>query len=189
MSYDASPTPNSSVAGAVERLCDPARRVAPSRVVEAPKAPGLYAWWSTEPELLGIPGTPLADSFLYYVGTTKTKRDLRKRLVTHAAGKARSSTVRFTLAALGAVLTTPLDAGRGKVRLETDEEAELTTWIAEHFGVSWSESDNPGDIEASVIGALKPPLNLDHNSSHPMYATVKAARAAFRARAVPAARR
>jgi hypothetical protein len=134
--------------------------------------------------LLGIPGTPLAGSFLYYVGITKAKRDLRKRLSTHTTGTARSSTVRLTLASPGAVQTTPLDAGRGKVRLSADAETELTVWIAEHLQLTWFETDRPGDIEAAVIGALWPPLNLEHNASHPMYAKVKAARAEFRSRSV-----
>ncbi len=171
---------------AIEALLDPASRVSPGRATEAPRAPGIYAWWSSEPQLLGVPGTPLAGSFLFYVGITKKKRDLRKRLSTHTTGSARSSTVRLSLASLGAVQTTPLDAGRGKVRLAADAEAELTVWIADHLHVSWFETDRPGDVEAAVIGALRPPLNLEHNASHPMYATVKAARATFRARAVPA---
>lgn len=170
---------------AIEMLCSTANRVSPGRVVEAPRAPGIYAWWSSAPELLGIRGTPLAGAFLYYVGITKSKRDLRKRLTTHSTGKARSSTLRLTLASLGAVETTPLDAGRGKVRLPADAEAALTAWIAAHLQVSWVATDDPGDIEAEVIAAMLPPLNLEHNSSHPMSGSVKVARAEFRARAIP----
>lgn len=185
MSYDTSGAPSLTVGSAVDALCDPALRVEPARVIEAPRAPGIYTWWSSKPELLGIPGTPLAGSFLYYVGITKSERNLRKRLSTHTTGKARSSTLRLTLASLGAVHTTPLNAGRSKVRLEPDAEAALTEWIAGHLQVNWVETDRPGDMEAAVIGALSPPLNLEHNASHPMYSTVKKARADFRATSVP----
>jgi hypothetical protein len=185
MVFDDSGGRSREATAAIVALCAPTRRVTPDRVVEAPRAAGIYAWWSSEPELLGIPGTPLADSFLYYVGITKSKRDLRKRLSAHTTGKARSSTLRLTLTSLGAVEATPLDAGRGKVRLPADAEAALTGWIAAHLQVSWVATDDPGDIEAEVIAAMLPPLNLEHNSSHPKYGRVKAARAEFRARAIP----
>lgn len=173
------------VSDAVAALCAPAARVSTSRRAEAPRAPGIYAWWSTEPNLLGIPGTPLGGSFLYYVGITKSARSLRSRLAKHATGKARSSTLRLTLAALGAVLTTPLSAGGSKVSLAPGAETELTPWIANHLEVSWFACDEPGPIEATIIGEMRPPLNIEHNKSHPMCATVGAARAAFRSRAMP----
>lgn len=165
-------------------LCDSAQREAPSRVTEAPAAPGLYSWWSSEPELLGIRGTPQGRAYLYYVG--KAEDSLRSRLTTHAHRTTRSSTERFTWAALGfrEFGWIPGQKRGGKttreVLIRDVDEAALTAWIEVHLEVSWCEHPEPGAVEADVIGLLKPPLNLDENVGHPEYAKVKAARAEFR---------
>lgn len=153
-------------------------------MIEAPAAAGLYAWWSAQPELLGIGGTPYGDAFLYYVG--KAEDSLRSRLTTHVEKTTRKSTERFTWASLGFRefgWVPGLKRGGETVRevlIRDADEAALTEWMATHLTVSWSECPKPGKVEAQVIGLLKPPLNLDHNVGHPEYAKVKAARAEFR---------
>ena len=172
-------------AGEVARvLCDPARRVAPSRIAEAPAASGLYSWWSSDPDLFGVSGAPYGDSFLYYVG--KAEDSLRSRLTTHSRRTTRNSTERFTWAALGFREQGWIPGQKlgGKTLREAlirdEDEAALTAWMEAHLEVSWCERSDPGVVEADVIGLLLPPLNLDHNVGHPEYARVKAARAEFR---------
>jgi hypothetical protein len=118
--------------------------------------------------------------YLYYLGITKKRADLRHRLSTHAHGTARRSTLRLVLAGLGAVEVVPEGSGRRKVKLPYTAERELTAWIGANLRVSWLEVPSPGDLEAALIAELRPPLNLEHNKAHPMYAHVKASRAAFR---------
>jgi len=65
------------------------------------------------------------------------------------------------------------------------DEARLSTWMREHLRVSWAQHPEPHAVEAAVIAELAPPLNQEHNTSHPLYATIAAARAAYRASAGP----
>ncbi|MCF6509817.1 hypothetical protein E9549_20845 [Blastococcus sp. MG754426] len=70
------------------------------------------------------------------------------------------------------------------VPIDADEE-RLSGWMREHLRVTWVEHPDPKDVEAAVINDLGPPLNQDHNKAHPLYATIAAARATYRASAGP----
>jgi hypothetical protein len=70
------------------------------------------------------------------------------------------------------------------VPIDADEE-RLSAWMREHLRVTWAEHPEPNDVEATVIKELGPPLNQDHNRAHPLFATIAAARAAYRASAGP----
>lgn len=173
------------VGAAVAALLDSGNHHAVDQVTLAPRGAGIYSWWSHHAELLGIPGTRHGASYLYYVGIASDRSGLRRRLTTHATRRVRSSTLRLTLAALGAVDCSPRLDGRGRVTLDRSSETELSAWIAQNLWPAWLELDDPHQVERDVIQTLAPPLNLDGNASHPSYAAVKAARSAFKARAIP----
>jgi hypothetical protein len=156
-----------------------------------PTGPGLYAWWITPGLLPGITGREHPTNVgmqLLYVGIA---RDLRERVLKrHIRGRTASSTLRRSLASL--LLTAEGYSTRWtttRVVLVAADEPRLSTWIQEHLAVSWSEHPEPSTVEASVITALSPPLNLVHNRAHPLFATVWAARASYRASAGPAPER
>lgn len=52
----------------------------------------------------------------------------------------------------------------------------LALWQADHLQVQWVEASEPWLTEASLIEAMAPPLNRDHNQAHPFYAAVGEAR-------------
>lgn len=152
-----------------------------------PSGPGLYAWWGAPDVLPGItgPAHPSAsDLALLYVGIGSS---LRARLVDrHVRGGTGASTLRRSFAAL--LLEQEGYRTRWtttRVVLLPEDERRLTEWISKSLHVTWTEHPTPDAVEHRVIAALKPPLNLDANSGHPTYATVKTARAAWRASAGP----
>lgn len=173
------------------------RAVSPVDVLAAPKGPGVYAWWSKEAALGGVPGTPHGDVFLYYVGKATL---LRCRLRQHASAKTRCSTLRTTLAALWRpqfgwatvrVRTNPrAPQGPEKYRMvlaSAQDEAALSELIARSLIVSWVEHADAGSVERGVIERLSPPLNLQNNDHHPSYSRVAELRRAFNASATHAA--
>jgi hypothetical protein len=64
------------------------------------------------------------------------------------------------------------------------DEARLTAWMTAYLRVSWCEHPATGDVEADVIRALRPPLNVDH-ASGPVRDLVVAARKRYYASAGP----
>jgi hypothetical protein len=46
--------------------------------------------------------------------------------------------------------------------------------------VQWVEAPHPWDIEPEVIALMRPPLNRDHNDTHPEYTLVGLARDSVR---------
>ena len=142
---------------------------------KAPAAPGLYAWWAPPailPELAGPAHPTVPDLRLLYVGLA-TK--LRARLASNHLRRSGSSTLRRTLAGL------PLDEQGYRTRwtdrvvLVDEDEARLTTWMNSKLRVSWCEHSTPRDVEAAVIRALHPPLNVDH-ATGPALQVIKAVR-------------
>jgi hypothetical protein len=57
--------------------------------------------------------------------------------------------------------------------------------MREHLRVVWVGHPEPWTIEPAVIRAMQPPLNIDHNRSHPYCRTNQALRAALKAAALP----
>lgn len=168
----------------------------PAVRISAPARPGIYAWWSREPLIGGIAGTPHGEHFLYYLG--KADDSLRARLERHIGGTTRGSTLRTTFAALWdqdhlwtteCVRTNPNKSEQAPkfrtVLASGHHEAALSELMGERLLVSWVEHLNPAQIEQTMIERLRPPLNLDHNKHHPSYLQVKALRSSFNASATP----
>lgn len=124
------------------------------------------------PSLAGPMHPQLPDLRLLYVGIA-TK--LRSRLVSNHLRRSGSSTLRRTLAGL------LLDDERFRTRwtdrvvLVEDDEIRLTAWMTANLRVSWCEHPTPRDVEASIVGMLHPPLNVDH-ATGPSVVVIKAAR-------------
>lgn len=158
----------------------------------APAAEGFYAWWVKRGALPDVPEKPhRADPELQllYVGispvSASSAQNLRARVLdNHIGGNTGSSTFRFVLASLllSKLKLRPRKTAT-KVVLDKKDNARLREWQAENLRLTWCERPAPWEIEGSVIGEMKPPLNAAGNSAHPFYATVKASRAAFRAAA------
>jgi hypothetical protein len=71
-----------------------------------------------------------------------------------------------------------------RVVLVDEDEKRLTAWMTQHLRVSWCEHPAPRDVEPHIIGALAPPLNVDHTTG-PQRDLVKAARQSYYASAGP----
>ena len=153
---------------------------------DLPAASGLYAWW-LPPDVLPALQRDEAearsvrkDMLLLYVGISS---DLRQRLwQNHINGNTRGSTLRRTLASLvGPSDLVTTGASSSEMLLWTAEsEMALTRWIRAHLSLTWAVHPMPKAVEADVIARMKPPCNLDHNSGHPNYASLSAARTTWR---------
>lgn len=146
------------------------------------RASGFYAWWQRPGALPGVPGTPhpTAPLELLYVGVAPdsptSKSNLRKRLANHHRSAIGSSTFRLDLAAL-------LFERRGWTPYWTDRPKladahldDLAAWQRRHLSVQWVEVPQPWLLEPGVVGTMRPPLNRDHNTTHPFYREVGSAR-------------
>ena len=131
---------------------------------EAPREPGVYAWWAAPSALPDLPG-PLhssgADLRLLYVGLAS---NLRRRLAGNHLRRSGTSTLRRTLAGLLLDEEGLRTRRTDRVVLVDEDETKLTTWMTEHLRVTWCEHENPRAVEADVIRALEPPLNIDHTT-------------------------
>jgi hypothetical protein len=152
-------------------------------------ASGIYAWWmngSALPEVPVVPHPTDATLGLIYVGigpaAEASNETLTSRLVgKHLDGNTGSSTLRQTLAAhLMTTLSLTPQARNKKVVLETADNAKLSRWMEDHLRVSWAASSAPWKLEPNVIEIMRPPLNIDHNRSHPYCAANRALRAEFK---------
>ncbi len=136
--------------------------------------PGLYSWW-VDPDGAAMLTRGLGaavDPGRIYAGLTGATKwpsgkagtmTLRKRIgANHLRGTIRGSTFRRTLAAslrkpLGLVLETP-------GRLSRESEQQLSAWMREHLEVAvhpFAARDSLAHLEAEVLAALNPPLNLE----------------------------
>ena len=165
-------------ASILSQLTSRANCLPPDHILQAPKEPGVYAWWSTNAQLLGLEGVPVGDLWLYYIGKTGSRKGLRGRLSTHRKGPVRSSTLRRTLIALQATPAQPGLTPQGKLKLTRPEEAALQAWIDSHLLVSWASTSEFGEVEDTLISTLKPPLNVKGNRASPHSAQVAGARRA-----------
>ena len=154
-----------------------------------PAKSGLYGWYFDE-----IPPSVPRDEChtwngrtLLYVGISParpgSKQHLRMRLRQHYRGNARGSTLRKTL---GCLLQGQLrleyrrTSGSSKsMRFTTDSEARLSAWMAEQASVTWALAPEPWIDEAKLIRDHSLPLNLQGNSAHPFYESLRSMRRAM----------
>ena len=155
-----------------------------------PKAPGLYAWWQTPAALPGVPGTPHptdpAFELLYFGTAPKdamSKSNLRKRLGNHHRSAIGSSTFRLDLAAFLWKSEGWQPCWTDRPKLPAPDLTELGVWQSAHLQVQWVECAQPWKMEKTVVHAMRPPLNRDHNEHHPAYPAVGDARDSIRAAA------
>jgi hypothetical protein len=119
---------------------------------------------------------------LLYVGigpeSEKSKQFLNNRLECHLSPDSSKSTLRRSLACLlSETLTLQLEVTRTSRKKHSNtityhhglgaDEKVLSKWIDDHAKITWTPHDHPWDIEAQLIQALKPPLNIKGNTSHP----------------------
>jgi hypothetical protein len=192
--------PVDAVASVRAKLADPGR-ARPINVLDrkALTSAGLYSWWADEDarEVIGLAlGTEIPP--LIYVGQagatkrpsgTPSQATLGSRIAgQHAGGNIGSSTFRLTISAILAdALDLHCDA-TGSLR--ADSNATVTNWIREHLRVATvdvEDRDTLGALEAEIVGAIDPPLNLDHVPATPSRRRLKELRSNLRARvlAVP----
>lgn len=155
-----------------------------TRVVP-PSVHGIYAWWMEPGSVPGLTGmrhpvdTPLE---LLYVGIAGGPRsNLHARLSTHLTKTSRRSTLRLSLASLLAPSmgwTASIESGRPV--LDPTFERYLSSSMKACLSVSWIRHGRPKQVETEIITRLRPPLNLEGNTTHLLYPYVKAARATFR---------
>lgn len=142
-----------------------------TRPSPVPGVPGVYGWWFRGlPEEVNISSCiDFQGLKLLYVGIAPrglalSKATLRSRLRAHYAGNAEASTLRLTL---GCVLGLELRRSRtGRTMTFGPHETDLSQWMVENAFVSWVEHNQPWLLEASLIGRLDLPLNLEQNSHH-----------------------
>lgn len=150
-------------------------------------AHGIYTWWLINPDVLpAAPATPYPDSHagLLYLGigpaSASSRRTLRQRFRDHATGDPGRSTLRCSLASLlwRSHGWTPIWTDRAT--LSASDNAQLTEWMRENLRVRWVEAPHPWQVEPELVNLATPPLNIDHNRSHPFYAELRQARSTFR---------
>lgn len=138
-----------------------------------PAAPRFYAWWLID--RTALPGVPLDDAppHLLYIGIAPARASSRATLRSRVLGgqPRRRQPRRVDL---------PPQPG-----FTADDNAALTAWQFANLRLTWAGVPEPWTLEPQVIADLRPPLNVDHNSSHPFCATMKAARADCLACATP----
>lgn len=152
---------------------------------QVPRESGLYAWWAPPGLLPGVSGPAhpdIEELELLYIGLATNLRTRVGR--NHLRGPTGSSTLRRALVAL----LMPSEGYR--TRWTTDrvvpiDEARLSEWMRAHLRVTWAIHPDPYAVESAVIAELSPLLNQRDNKAHPLYETIRAARAAYRASAGP----
>jgi hypothetical protein len=156
-----------------------------------PPVAGFYAWWVKRSTLPRIPRTPHPSKRwdLFYVGIAPGRPGSAANLASrvagqHIGGNTGSSTFRFSLASLLFEEKNWQPIRRGaKVVLSAEDNMALREWQMKHAGLRWAPVADPWreGLERSVIAAMKPPLNLAENASHPFHAEMASARRRFRA--------
>lgn len=153
----------SSPAESVAAVLEGREPVVPDRLAaEVPREPGVYAWWAAPSVLPVLPGpahSSCPELRLLYVGLAS---DLRRRLVGNHLRRSGTSTLRRTLAGLLLDEEDLRTRRTDRVVLVDEDEATLTAWMTEHLRVTWCEHGDARAVEAEVIRAPGPPLNVDH---------------------------
>lgn len=158
---------------------------------QLPDVGGFYAWWVKPDALAIVPTTPYPDAGPYgllYVGIAPgrpgSSATIKSRVTgNHLKGNTGSSTFRFGLASLlfESENWTPLRR-RKKVVLANADNAALSRWQAANTALTWVECLEPWQrsLEADVIRMMRPPMNREHNQTHPFYESMGEARDRFR---------
>lgn len=178
----------------IELLSNPAIAQAPRSFPQDPRMAGragMYVWWADDAARVAL-GAPLGDVLpaLVYAGQagatrwpsgTTSNATLKSRIrQQHIGGNAGSSTFRLTISALLVDQLQLLVVGGG--RLERESNNRVSTWIAEHMRVGIAGFDDRhqlGVVEAAVVTALDPPLNLEHCSPTKARSRLTALRSEF----------
>jgi hypothetical protein len=157
-----------------------------------PKSGGIHAWWIAKRKLAEVPANPHPtepELDLLYVGVAPhgetSAATLSSRVVGHhMRGNIAASTLRGALAALllDHLALTPIKSAT-KVTLPKQQNDQLSKWQQEHLRLTWHAIATPWTIEAAVITAMRPPLNLADNTAHPFHETLSAARRKLQAAA------
>jgi hypothetical protein len=190
--------PDMSVSAIIDALRGPtisvAEALAPSGM---PHTEGFYAWWASKTILPKVPVYPHPSEpwRLLYIGVAPGRDPARRRsgsrLSTlrsrvgdqHIGGNTGSSTLKLALAALLLDERAYRPHQRSKkVVLDRADNLDLTEWQTEHLRLTWAERRTPwaGGLEAAVIAEMQPPLNWQHNQTHPFWPKLDAARCRFR---------
>ena len=166
----------------LEAISRPARLWSRSEVLTSgrcpvPEARGLYGWYFRrlpDRRILADRCVCHAGCYLLYVGiapkSERSKTNLRSRIKDHYRSW---TTLRQTL---GSLLAQELGLRPRNKKLQWDREDILSDWMARNAVVVWVEHPAPWVVEREIIRTLDLPLNLNHNTGHPFYAKVKAAR-------------
>lgn len=158
---------------------------------QVPAGPGLYAWWHAPgllPRIRQRAGGPTVSANgryeLAYIGIATS---LRQRLLrSHLGSSTGSSTLRRALGAwLGTDLGWVTEWRSERVQHDSASEAAITAWMSQNLFVTWTEHPRPRDVELIVIAALGPPLNSQHNQSHPNWTALDQARREWRQAGAP----
>ncbi len=161
----------------VERLCAPGSAVTPAEFQATGGAglrtPGLYSWWVDRDgacELAAGLRHPVEPGLIYagQAGATRPRSGRRSRNTLwgrirsmHLGRRHEFSTFRRSL---GSVLASAWDEP------DIDEE-RLSAWMHRHLrliAVPVDDADALGDLEAAVLAALDPPLNLSKMPRNPV---------------------
>jgi len=168
-------------------LCSPAKLYSPSEVLDSipeRKMNGIYTWWFRKlPDFVPDTATVVGGFNLMYLGIgpvrAKSNQHLYGRLKNHLSPDSTKSTVRRTL---GSLLSKPLRLSFVVSRISAgnkphfglgDGEMRLSDWMAQNARISLLEYSSPWEIEALLIHRLDLPLNIEQNSHHPFYPTLK----------------
>lgn len=160
-------------ARALSVLLGPTRTYDEALAIVRP-VPGLYGFRGSKPARRALGLDPSGVGALLYIGKAErslVSRDLRTHFTT---GKTGQSTLRRSLAALLRdeldLTAQPRNTDRpddgASFALEPGSDARLTAWMVQELTIAtWEKPEGPErlrDIEAEVIGASNPPLNLTH---------------------------
>jgi hypothetical protein len=152
-----------------------------------PSARGLYAWWTVQGSIPGVPRCPHAseDLDLFYVGIAPkdsfSQATLRSRVVdNHIKGNTGSSTFKKTLASLLFEAMGWRPRFTDRPLLSVADNATLRNWQHQNLRLTWAEHPEPWNVENVVIARLQPPLNLAGNSAHPFHGVLSSARKRFK---------
>jgi hypothetical protein len=144
-----------------------------------PAEAGVYAWWASMAIFAPLPGpchSTDPDLRLLYVGKAS---NLRRRIRGNHLRRSGSSTLRRTLAGLLLETEGYRMMRTDRVVLEPSDEVRLTEWMHRHLRLNWTIASEPKPLEARLISALQPPLNIDGAVPGPVLDTVTCARATF----------
>lgn len=116
-------------------------------------------------------------------GSTSLKRTLRDRFKDHTRRNTGNSTFRLDLASFLFEVEGWSPTWTDRAMLTRTDNHALSMWQVENLRVQWVQAAEPWLPEPSVIKLMRPPLNRDHNKSHPFYDEVGRARERYRAAA------